>query len=91
MTPDLAFSRYLIENYGVSVLPLSSFFNNSDITNIKEIRGQSMVRFSLSRQFETVKLLIDKLNKWKKKLLKNERNKILKLYLLYLQLIVFNI
>jgi aminotransferase len=53
---DVTFSRYMVEQVGVSVVPGSSFFNNP-------ADGKSLVRFTFCKKDETLRAAAERLTK----------------------------
>ena len=58
-SPDSAFSRFISYEYGVTPIPLSPMYDQSEVKNIKETRGGTFIRFAACKKDET----LDKLEK----------------------------
>lgn len=53
-TPDYAFCKWLTFKYGVTPIPLSSFYNNSAAKSVKDFRITNFVRFAICKSDETL-------------------------------------
>jgi aspartate/methionine/tyrosine aminotransferase len=63
--PDSAFCRYLSYEWGVTPLPISAFYDNSNMESVKDWRGTNFIRFVLCKMDPTMDKLDGLLNKKK--------------------------
>jgi len=61
--PDMAFTKWMTYEYGVSPLPMSPFYNNSEFKDVKDFKGTSMVRFAICKSDETLTIVKERLKK----------------------------
>lgn len=61
VSPDFAFSRYLIEEFKVAALPLSPFYNNVEVKNPLEHRGNKFLRLAVCKDDETYRIVKERL------------------------------
>lgn len=65
VSPDFAFSQYLIEEFQVAALPLSPFYNNVGVQNPIEYRGSTYLRFAICKDDQTYKFVRERLLAYK--------------------------
>jgi aspartate/methionine/tyrosine aminotransferase len=51
--PDYAFYRWLSVEYGVTPVPLGSFYDNSEANSVKEWKNTNFARFAICKSDET--------------------------------------
>jgi aspartate/methionine/tyrosine aminotransferase len=61
--PDSAFCRYLSYEWGVTPLPISAFYDNSNSKSVKDWRGTNFIRFVLCKMDPTMEKLDSLINK----------------------------
>jgi len=61
--PDMAFTRMMTYEFGVSPIPMSPFYNNSEFKSIKDYKGTNMVRFAICKSDETLSTVTERLKK----------------------------